>query len=62
MCVEKQVEKEMGKRGHLRFTDKVKHIFCVSVRTKVGRFGESYLTFGVGLGRAALHSFLIMFQ
>lgn len=52
----------MGKKEHLRFTDKVKYIFCVSVRTKVGRFWGSYLTVGVGLGRVALYSFPIMFQ
>lgn len=40
----------MGKKEHLRVTDKVKYIFCFSVRTKVGRFGGIYLTFGVGLG------------
>lgn len=29
----------MGEKEHLRFTDKVKYILRVSVRTKVGRFG-----------------------
>lgn len=51
----------MGKRGYLRFIDKVKYIFCVSVRIKVGRFGEFYLIFGVGLGRVVFYLFLIMF-
>lgn len=30
----------MGEKEHLRFTDKIKHILCVSVRRKVGRFGR----------------------